>query len=380
MNTEKNEGNTSEGEFIEPFSSDSFDSSEIIREKKVYGICILFLPILIIILIVSIIMYFILKPGKNKNKSDFDNSINYTIIENISVSKNDSKPIQFFNDYFTKIKNNVLSIKINNNTIKEIDNFYKFSKIGHYLVEITFNKKLETMQEIFNSCIDIVELDLSGIDTSKVTSMKYAFHGCHKLKNIKLDKFNTSSVKDMSYMFSECHSLTSLNLHHFNTSLVQDLSFMFANSSKLEYVNVSSFNTKNVFKMQYMFNLCNLTSLDVANFNTEKVNYLQYMFSNSGILTSLDLGNFDTREVVDFSCLFKGNKYLEKINISNFNTSRMNSYNDIFSNLPEIGIIIVNIEKTSALLLNQIPKKWKLVKVNNIKYFKNKNVIYINGI
>ena len=43
MNTEKNE---SEGEFIEPFSSDSFESSEIRKEKRVYGICILFLPLL----------------------------------------------------------------------------------------------------------------------------------------------------------------------------------------------------------------------------------------------------------------------------------------------------------------------------------------------
>jgi surface protein len=341
----------------------------------------LFLPLLIVILIISIIVYFIIKPIKDKNarsKNENDNLINYTIIEKIAVTKNDSKPIQLFNDYFTKIKNNVISFKINNTTIDEIDNFYKFSKIGNYHVEITFNKKLETMQEIFNYCFDIVELDLSGIDTSQVTSMKYAFHGCHKLKNIIFENFNTSSVTDMSYMFSECHSLKSLNLHHFNTSLVQDLSFMFDNSSKLEYVNVSSFNTKNVFKMQYMFHLCNLTSLHVANFNTEKVNYLQYMFSSCGRLTSLDLGNFKTEEVVDFSCLFKGNKFLKKINISNFNTTRMNSYNDIFSNLPENGIITVNIKKTSALLLNQIPKAWKIVKIDNIKFFYHKRIKYIN--
>ena len=132
---------------------------------------------------------------------------------------------------------------------------------------------------------------------------------------------------------------------------------MFDNSSKLEYVNVSSFNTKNVFKMQYMFHLCNLSSLVVTNFNTEKVNYLQYMFSSCGNLTSLDLGNFKTGEVVDFSCLFKGNKFLEKINISN---------------LPEIGTITINIKKTSALLLNQIPKAWNIIKVDDIKFFLSK--------
>ena len=43
-----------------------------------------------------------IKDKNSKNKNDIDNSINYTIIEKISVTKNDSKPIQFFNDYFTK--------------------------------------------------------------------------------------------------------------------------------------------------------------------------------------------------------------------------------------------------------------------------------------
>ena len=101
----------------------------------------------------------------------------------------------------------------------------------------------------------------------------------------------------------------------------------------------------------------------------KKLTIFNNMFSSCGRLTSLDLGNFKTGEVVDFSCLFKGNKFLKKINISNFNTTRMNSYNDIFSNLPEIGTITINIKKTSALLLNQIPKAWKIVKIDGIKFF-----------
>ena len=80
----------------------------------------------------------------------------------------------------------MISFKINNTTIDEIDNFYKFSKIGNYHVEITFNKKLETMQEMFISCEDIIEIDLSEVDTSKVKSMKSVFEGCHKLSSIFL--------------------------------------------------------------------------------------------------------------------------------------------------------------------------------------------------
>ena len=367
MNGDKNENINQEDDqdFLEQFS-ESVESLEFRKEKRLYGLCIIFLPILITILILSIILYSVFKEPIKKGKENNDNYeselFNYTIRERIAVTQNDSKPVPLFNDHFTNLENNIISIKINNKTIKEIQNYYSFNRIGNYLVEITFNKKLESMQEIFNDCTDIVELDLSDISTNEVKSMKSAFNGCSKLVKINLDNFNTSSVTDMSNMFSGCHSLISLNLFNFNTTLVQDMSNMFQNCTRLKYINISSFNTKNVYKMNYMFNFCNLSSIDVSNFNTQKVVYMQYMFSHSGFLTSLNLSNFDTREVVDFSYLFEGNKYLTNIDISNFYTDKMNSFKDMFLGLPAKGTITFNLYKTSARILNQIPDGWKKIK------------------
>ena len=351
----------------EPFS-DTMESIEYRKEKKIYNICIYFLPILIIILILSIVIYFLLKEPINKNKEKnnaFENEMyNYTIKEKIQVFKNNSNAIVLFHIHFTNLKNeNIISIKINNKTIESPQNTYKFNKIGFYQVEITFNKKLTSMKEMFHACENIEELDLSGLDTSGVTTMKSTFDKCYRLKKINFENFNTSLVTDMSNMFSYSYSLTSLNLYNFNTSLVQDMSYMFANCSKLEYINISSFQTHNVYKMIHMFYSCNLSSLDVYNFNTEKVAYMTYMFYNCGVLTSLNLSNFDTREVVNFDGMFMDNKFLQNIDISNFDTNKMNSCTDIFLNLPQNGTLTFN-EKISAIILNQIPKNWEKIKSN----------------
>jgi surface protein len=366
MNNDKEVNNTRGEEYNEPFS-ESADSIEFKKEKRIYNLCIIFLPILILILILSIIIYFFLKEPTNKDNLINDErneniTKNYTIIEKISVDRNDSKPILLFNVYYTKLKEKIISIKINNKEIQTIDNYYVFNFIGDYTVEITFNKKLESMEEIFLYCAHIVELDLSQIDTSLVTTMKEAFYGCTILKKINFDNINTSLVTDMSNMFKDCKSLTSLDLSNFNTSLVKDMSYMFYSCNQLQFVNVSRFNTENVYKMEYMFYSCNLSSLDVLNFNTRKTVYIQYMFSKCGNLTSLNISNFDTREVVDFSGLFNGNLCLEDIDISHLYTNKMNFCNDMFVGLPINGIITINMFNTNALILNQIPYEWKIRK------------------
>ena len=92
MNKDNDESNTKEDEINEPFSG-SMDSLEYKKEKKIYNICIIFLPILISIFILSIIIYFILKEPTNYNNKKTNRNINnsnltnYTIIEKITIHK-----------------------------------------------------------------------------------------------------------------------------------------------------------------------------------------------------------------------------------------------------------------------------------------------------
>ena len=63
-------------------------------------------------------------------------------------------------------------------------------------------------------------LDLSGLDTSRVTDMSEMFRGCTSLSSLDLSGLDTSQVTDMSEMFSGCSSLASLDLSGWDTSKV----------------------------------------------------------------------------------------------------------------------------------------------------------------
>ena len=72
--------------------------------------------------------------------------------------------------------------------------------------------------QLFGGLDNLIDLDLSGFNTSKVIYMSYMFYGCSSLTNLDLSGFDTSNVTEMSYMFRGCSSLTNLDLSSFDTS------------------------------------------------------------------------------------------------------------------------------------------------------------------
>ena len=127
---------------------------------------------------------------------------------------------------------------------------------------------------------NILGLDLSNFDTSKVTNMRSMFGYISNLVTLNLSNFDTSKVTDMGYMFSGMSSLTTLNLSNFDTSKVTDMQKMFDDMSNLTALNLSNFNTSTVTNMNQMFHATpSLTSLDLSNFDTSNVTDMQNMFS-----------------------------------------------------------------------------------------------------
>ena len=165
---------------------------------------------------------------------------------------------------------------------------------------------------------EIIALNSSNFDTSKMTDMSWMFDNCLNLTTLDLSNFDTSNVTNMSYMFSECQSLISLDLSNFNTSKVTDMSYMFSYCSRLISLDLSSFDTSNVTDMSYMFEDCSgLTLLDLSSFNTSKVTIMGDMFYNCESLTHLDLSSFDTSNVAELSEMFRGCSKLSTIYVSN---------------------------------------------------------------
>ena len=181
---------------------------------------------------------------------------------------------------------------------------------------------------------NILELDLSNFDTSKVTNMQFMFHGISRLTTLNLSNFDTSKVTDMEGMFWDMYNLTTLNISSFNTSQVTDMRHMFDWMLNLTTLNLSNFNTSKVMDMQSMFSgMSSLTTLNLSNFDTSKVTSMHHMFYKMSSLTSLNLSNFDTSKVTDMSYMFYSTVNLTSLNLSNFDTSKVTDMSYMFYNM-----------------------------------------------
>ena len=201
---------------------------------------------------------------------------------------------------------------------------------------------ITSCRDMFSDLKNIVEIDLSGFDTSNVIDMQSMFSGCTSLESINLSDINTSLVTNMQKMFYQCESLTSLNLSSFNNSIVLRTNSMFSWCTNLISLDLSSFNTSSVENMESMFSGCNsLESLDISSFNTSKTKSMSYMFNECERLMSLNLSHFETSLVTKMENIFSGCKSLKYLDISNFITSNVTNMKNMFlscSNLITLDI------------------------------------------
>ena len=257
----------------------------------------------------------------------------YTETEKVYLNADSSK--MFYSiDYEHKI-NNILEIDFSNfDTSKVTDMYGMFSSMSNLTTLNLSNfdtSKVTNMASMFQNMRSLTTLNLSNFDTSQVTRMGYMFRDTLSLTSLNLSSFNTSKVTGMGDMFAGMSSLTSLDLSSFDTSQVIFMSDMFGGMSSLTTLNLSGFDTSQVQYMEYMFaGMSSLTTLDLSNFNTSKVQYMESMFQNMSNLTTLNLSNFDTSLVTNMSSMFKGMYNLTTLDLSNFNTSQVIYMSDMF--------------------------------------------------
>ncbi|EKZ4531472.1 BspA family leucine-rich repeat surface protein [Listeria monocytogenes] len=190
-----------------------------------------------------------------------------------------------------------------------------------------------TMWDMFNSCRALEELDVSHFDTSSVTNMSYMFYDNRNLEVLDVSNLDTGSVTNMYAMFEDCTSLEELDVSHFDTSSVTDMYRVFNGCEKLKKLNVSNFDTSSATAMVQMFRNCSaLEKLDVSNFNTSLVTDMRAMFAGCTSLEALDVSNFDTSSVTNMAAMFSDNEKLEKLDLSTFDTSSVTNMGTMFKN------------------------------------------------
>jgi len=223
-------------------------------------------------------------------------------------------------------------------------------------ITLRYENQLETFKKMFLNIQNMIEIDLSGFDTSKVTSMYGMFYNCSKLEKINFGNICTTSLNNMAYLFTNCISLKSINLSNFDTSSVTNMGRMFANCQSLESIYFGEFNTSLCEDMSLLFYCCEkLTSIDFSNFDTSKVTTFESMFDGCLNLENINFGKINTSSLKDMSYLFNDCDKLSSIDISMLDTSKVSTFKYMFSGCK--GLISVkfgNINTSSIKTINHL--------------------------
>ena len=119
--------------------------------------------------------------------------------------KGPSSSVKILSDsFFENYKQ--FQVYIGSRAQKELTNVYALYNEINY-INIIFNISVTTTNKMFYYCSNIIEINLSKIDTSQVTNMNSMFSWCSSLILLDLSNFDTSQVTNMNNMFSWCSKL-----------------------------------------------------------------------------------------------------------------------------------------------------------------------------
>ena len=211
-------------------------------------------------------------------------------------------------------------------------------------ITIRWDYEVEHCVSMFQGLSNILTMDLSKFDSSKVTSMNSMFFGCSSLTSINFENVDTSSVKNMQSMFGNCQALTSLDLSSFDTSSVTTMGGMFAFCSKLLSLDLSNFDTSSVKDMSYMFDHSKLETLDLSNFDTSSVINMNNMFYYATLLVSLNI-KLDTSSAENMDSMFAYCTKLLYLDLMNIETSSVKSFANILDGTNQDLIFCIDEEK-----------------------------------
>ena len=204
-----------------------------------------------------------LKPG------NYENKLIISVVSNLCTPKAVMTEGQDFNEklkdletWTNKIehfkKSNVApAASMNTVNIEDEDSDYEIKlwldsadKTAYYYTEPEKVYLNENSSYMFVRTPNILDIDISNFDTSKVIDMEYMFMGMSSLTSLDISNFDTSKVTNMECMFYYMSSLTSLDISNFDTSRVTNMQNMFAlydediSKDKLEKIYVNNdFNT-----------------------------------------------------------------------------------------------------------------------------------------
>ena len=167
--------------------------------------------------------------------------------------------------------------------------------------------KAQQMDNMFNNCWVLDNLDLRKWDMHNVDSLKNMFRYCHALKNFDASTWKLDNAGDMAQMFLHCRSLKELKINSWGLGKAWRLYLTFSDCQSLEVLEVSDWNTTSVTDMTGVFQNCfKMTSFDVAKWDTSNVTSLRGAFAGNTEMVELDISEWDVRKCTNFTQMFQG--------------------------------------------------------------------------
>ncbi len=230
--------------------------------------------------------------------------------------------------------------------------------------------RVKNMSKMFQADYNIYEkIILGDIDTSNVENMSgmFASYGNYSIgqevETLNLSRFNTSKVKNMSGMFMGTHSPV-IDLTHFDTSNVEDMSHMFRNNHTLKRVNLAGLNVKKVRNVTNMFTSSStsetaLKEINMSGWQLDSVTDLSALFASLVKLESINLSNFSAKNAISMSRIFHNCSSLKELNLSSFAIEKVVNMDDAFSDLDSLeridlsGLNTSSVKSMSQMFMNR---------------------------
>lgn len=106
---------------------------------------------------------------------------------------------------------NIKTMKINDIEVTPIS-ASTFGTTGNNSYFVDIKKPLTSTRNMFNGCSGLTTLDVSNLDTSKVTDMFAMFANCVNLTSLDLSNWDISNVTNMNNMFYYCRGLAEIRM------------------------------------------------------------------------------------------------------------------------------------------------------------------------
>jgi len=274
-------------------------------------------------------MSYMFRSGKNLYKEINLASLDTSNVEDMSY---------MFATAGMKTMENLLPLDLshfNTSKVKSMKGMFSHSFLPSLNIRNFDTSSVEDMSFMFDSLKYVTDLDLSGWNVKKVNNIVILFGDKYSLKNLNLSGWELDSITNMSSMFSGFHELISLNLTGFTTKNVTDMEYMFTSTVKLADLDLSSFDTSKVTDMGNMFNnMGSLNNINLSSFNTSNVTEMGGLFlmdyTMNPPISRLDLSNFDTSNVTNMHRMFQGLQNLTELKIQSFNTKKVKDMQGMF--------------------------------------------------